>query len=206
MARTSSPKPRSKSSPLDHWWFTARPSSTSVGTDADHSLESTTASRRSRTAATTAAPVITAVTGTCPLRKPELVRAADEGIDLAGDACDRQAGRRPPRPQWRRSARPGGAHDAQCGAPGGRRDRLHRHDGVDAAAERDQGPAGPGVVGHGRRPERRRGPSRVGRAGRGRCGRRTRRGRRRSSRRGSPAPSGVVGRSPSSISGAAVVL
>ena len=39
-----------------------------VGTDADHSLESTTASRPSSTAATSAAAVMTAVMGTWPLR------------------------------------------------------------------------------------------------------------------------------------------
>ncbi len=65
-----SPKLRSKDSPFDHWWFTTTSPATRVGTDADHSLESTTASRPSSTAATTAAAVTTAVTGTCPFRKP----------------------------------------------------------------------------------------------------------------------------------------
>ena len=77
--RTRSPKARSNSSPLDHWWFTARPSATTVGTEADHSLDSTTASRRSRTAATRAAAVMIAVTGTWPLRNPSSAERRTSG-------------------------------------------------------------------------------------------------------------------------------
>ena len=111
-----------------------------------------------------------------PVEETELLGAPHEGIDLAGDAGDRQAGHRRRVLDGREALR-GWRHDAQRGARVVRCERLHRHDGVDAAAEGDQRPARFGVVGHGRRSELRRGRSGGGRAGPGRCGRRTRRDR-----------------------------
>ena len=129
---------RSNSSPLDHWWLTAWPSSTSVGTDADHSLDSTTASRRSSTAATTAAAVITAVTGTCPLRNPSSSERRTRGsISRAMRVTGRPVAAAASSMAAKRS--PGGRDDAQRGSGCCPADeRLHRHDGVDAAAEGDQ--------------------------------------------------------------------
>ncbi len=63
-------KAASKLALLEYWWFTGRPWSRSVGMDADHSLDMTTASRSSSTAASTAIADRIPVTGTCPLRKP----------------------------------------------------------------------------------------------------------------------------------------
>ena len=87
--------------------------------------------------------------GHVSVEEAELVRTAHEGIDLAGDAGDRQAG------HGRRVLNGGEAvtgrrDDAQCRARVVRRERLHRHDGVDAPAEGDERPARVGVVGHGR--------------------------------------------------------
>ena len=90
-AATTSWKPRSNSSPLDHWWLTGRPSTTSVGTEADHSLDSTTASLPRRTAATTAAAVTTAVMGTCPLRKPRSPERRTSGSIARAMRSDGQA-------------------------------------------------------------------------------------------------------------------
>ena len=55
---------------MEYWWLTGRPSCSSVGTDADHSLDITTASRSPSTAARTAIADRMPVTGTCPLRNP----------------------------------------------------------------------------------------------------------------------------------------
>ena len=55
---------------LEYWWLMARPPAFSVGIDADHSLDITTASRPSSTAAMTAIADRMPVTGTWPLRKP----------------------------------------------------------------------------------------------------------------------------------------
>ena len=103
--RTRSPKARSNSSPFDHWWFTASPSVTRVGTEADHSLESTTASRRSRTAATSDGRGDDGGDGHVPVEEPELGRAADEGVDGPFDPSSRAARSRRRRPRWRRSGR-----------------------------------------------------------------------------------------------------
>src|SRR6185437_4481375 len=70
VAARMSRKAASNSSLLDHWWLTGRPWYSRVGTDADHSLDITTASRSSSTAASTAMADRMPVTGTWPLRKP----------------------------------------------------------------------------------------------------------------------------------------
>ena len=62
-------RPRTRSL-LEYWWLIARPSTTSVADEADHSFDMTTASRPSSTAATSAIAEMIPVTGTCPLRKP----------------------------------------------------------------------------------------------------------------------------------------
>ena len=59
-------------------------------TEADHSLDRTTASRPSSTAATTAAAVMTAVIGTCPLRKPNSAERGNWGSIFARDAAHGQ--------------------------------------------------------------------------------------------------------------------
>ena len=89
-----SPNDCSNSSLLDHWWFTACPPATTVGTEADHSLESTTASRLSSTRGGTSGPrVITVVTGTCPLRNPSSAeRRVREGVQVAVHGVTGEAG------------------------------------------------------------------------------------------------------------------
>ncbi len=88
--------------------------------------------------------------GHVPVEEPELGRAAHEGVEVAADASDRQSG-------LGRGVLNGGEpfsgrlDDAQRGVRMVAGERLHRHDGVDAPAERDQGPTGGGIVGDGRR-------------------------------------------------------
>ena len=55
--------------------------------------------------------------GHVPVEEPQLIRAADERIDLPGDVRDGQPGHAPPRPQWRRSGRRAGGrtHSAASG-------------------------------------------------------------------------------------------
>ena len=119
--------------------MTARSPFTSVGTEADHSLERTTASRPSSTAVTTAVAVTIAVTGTWPFRKPIAARLADEGIDLPfdvshGQSCD--AGRVLNGDEaiawW--------VHDTECSVGMVERECVDRDDGIDAAPEGDQRP------------------------------------------------------------------
>src|ERR1019366_8777444 len=79
-ASRSSSAHRSSSSharDLYHWWFTARPSTTRLGDEADRSLLMTTEDRRWAIAATRARLERIAVTGTCPSSQPE---ALDERI------------------------------------------------------------------------------------------------------------------------------
>ena len=86
-------RPR-RSALLEYWWLTGRPSTSSVGMDADHSFDMTTASRPSSTAARTAMADRIPVTGTCPFRKPELARAQQLRVDLAAGPHDGQPGDR----------------------------------------------------------------------------------------------------------------
>src|ERR1700742_2346032 len=60
----------SNASLLEYWWLTDWSSVWTVGTEADHSLDMTTASRSSSVAASTAMAEMIPVTGTWPFRKP----------------------------------------------------------------------------------------------------------------------------------------
>ena len=78
-AFSRSRKPASKAADLDHWWLTWRPSCSSVGTEADHSLDITTVSRSLSVAASTAIAEMMPVTGTWPLRKPSSAERSNCG-------------------------------------------------------------------------------------------------------------------------------
>ena len=118
-----------------------------VGTEADHSLDSTTASRRSRTAATNAAALMMAVTGTCPLRNPSSAERRTRGSMVRTTRLDGQPGHC------------GGVlNGGEALSRAARRHRVRRRGGPPAsdatvtmesmpAAERDEGPAGGGLEG-----------------------------------------------------------
>ena len=79
--------------PLDHWWFTGARRH-SVGTEADHSLDSTTASRPFEHRGHDGGGRDDGGDRHVPVEEPQLVRAAHQGVDRARDAHDGQPGHR----------------------------------------------------------------------------------------------------------------
>ena len=86
--------------------------------------------------------------GHVPVEEAELGRAADEGIEVAVDARDRQAGHGGGVLNGGETVS-GRLDHAQRGVGMVTGERRDGHDGVDAATERDERPPRPGVVGAG---------------------------------------------------------
>ena len=84
-------RPARRSSLFDHWWFTASPPVTTVGTEADHSLDSTTASRSFEDGRHQRGGADDGRDGHVPVEEPELGGAADEGVDGARRCASRAA-------------------------------------------------------------------------------------------------------------------
>ena len=76
---STSRKAVSNAALLEYWWLIAWSPACTVGTDADHSLDITTASRPSSAAAMTAIAEMMPVTGTCPLRNPSSRERSSRG-------------------------------------------------------------------------------------------------------------------------------
>ncbi len=130
-------KPSSNSAPLDHWWLIGRPSCTSVGAEADHSLDSTTASRPIENRRDEGGRGDDRRDGNVAVEEAHPLGAPDLGVDLAGNVDHGQPG------QSGRVFDGGkpfiwGMDDTEGRIGGALPKCADGHDGVDAAAEWDQ--------------------------------------------------------------------
>ena len=141
----SSRKPPRTAADLDHWWLTGRPSCSSVGTEADHSLDITTASRVVEHRGEDGDRGDDAGHRHVPVEEPELRRPQQLRVDLPPGPDDRQPAHRG-RPLDRGEPVPRPADHEQRDVGRALPHALDGHDRVDAAAERHERPRGPAAA------------------------------------------------------------